>query len=129
MEPRSIMPETANETAAAPPEPSLLKASPAATAKIREIMDQEGIGEDQGLRVRVLGGGCHGFSYSLNFDTPSAQDLVLSQDGIQFLVDKFSAPYLTGAEIDYVDSLQGAGFKIGNPNARSTCGCGSSFSA
>ena len=121
------MPETANETATTPT--SFIKVSSAATAKIRELMEQEGLGEGQGLRVRVVGGGCHGFSYSLNFDAPSAQDHVLPVDGVDFLVDKFSAPYLMGAEIDYIDTLQGAGFKISNPHAKSTCGCGSSFSA
>lgn len=121
------MTDTMNETAAG--QTSFLKVSPAATAKVRELMEQEGLGEGQGLRVRVVGGGCHGFSYSLNFDSAAAQDHVLPVDGVDFLVDKFSAPYLMGAEIDYVDTLQGAGFKISNPHAKSTCGCGSSFSA
>ncbi|MBA2564143.1 MAG: iron-sulfur cluster assembly accessory protein [Gemmatimonadetes bacterium] len=120
------MTEIANETAATQ---SFLSVSSAASTKIRELMDQEGLGEGQGLRVRVVGGGCHGFSYSLNFDEPSAQDQVMPIGGVPFIVDKFSAPYLMGAEIDYVDTLQGAGFKISNPHAKSTCGCGSSFSA
>jgi iron-sulfur cluster assembly accessory protein len=108
---------------------SFLSVSEAAAAKIREIMEGEGLGEGQGLRVRVVGGGCHGFSYSLNFDSPSPQDHVLPVGGVDFIVDKFSAPYLMGAAIDYVDTVQGAGFKISNPHAKSTCGCGSSFSA
>ena len=114
---------------ATPAQTSFLKISPAATSKIRELMGQENLGEGHGLRVRVVGGGCHGFSYSLNFDEPSEQDHVLPVDGVDFLVDKFSAPYLLGAEIDYIDTVQGAGFKITNPHAKSTCGCGSSFSA
>ena len=122
------MTDTLKESAPSTPA-SLIKASPAATGKIRELMQEEGLAQGQGLRVRVVGGGCHGFSYSLNFDTPSAQDQVMELDGVPFIVDKFSAPYLMGAEVDYVDSLQGAGFKITNPHARSTCGCGSSFSA
>ncbi len=117
---------TTNDTAAAPP--AFLKVSDTAATKIRELMDEEGLGEGQGLRVRVVGGGCHGFSYSLSFDAPSPQDHVMALGGVDFLVDKFSAPYLAGAEIDYVDSLQGTGFKITNPHAKSTCGCGSSFS-
>ena len=121
------MTETVNESA--PSQTSFLKVSPVATSKIRELMEQEALSEGQGLRVRVVGGGCHGFSYSLNFDSASGQDHVLPIDGVDFLVDKFSAPYLMGAEIDYIDTLQGAGFKITNPLAKSTCGCGSSFSA
>ena len=121
------MTDTLKETPTAPA--AFLKASAAATEKIRELMADEGLAEGHGLRVRVVGGGCHGFSYSLNFDGPSAQDHVMQLGGVDFIVDKFSAPYLMGAEIDYVDSLQGAGFKITNPHARSTCGCGSSFSA
>jgi iron-sulfur cluster assembly accessory protein len=114
---------------AAPAKASFLKVSSAATAKIRELMEQEGLSEGYGLRVRVVGGGCHGFSYSLTFDSASGQDHVLPMEGVDFLVDKFSAPYLMSAEIDYVDTVQGAGFKITNPHAKSTCGCGSSFSA
>ncbi len=121
------MTETMNP--ATPAQTSFLKVSSAATTKIRELMQQESLAEGHGLRVRVVGGGCHGFSYSLNFDSPSAQDHVLPVDGVDFLVDKFSAPYLMGAEIDYIDTVQGAGFKITNPHAKSTCGCGSSFSA
>jgi iron-sulfur cluster insertion protein len=120
------MTDTLNQTA--PAQTSFMKVSAAATAKIRELMEQENFGEGYGLRVRVVGGGCHGFSYSLNFDSRSPQDHVLPVDGVDFLIDKFSAPYLMGAEIDYVDTLQGAGFKITNPHAKSTCGCGSSFS-
>jgi iron-sulfur cluster assembly accessory protein len=120
------MTDTLNPTT--PAQTSFLKVSPAATAKIRKLMEQENLGEGHGLRVRVVGGGCHGFSYSLNFDAASAQDHVMPVDGVDFLVDKFSAPYLMGAEIDYIDTVQGAGFKITNPHAKSTCGCGSSFS-
>jgi iron-sulfur cluster insertion protein len=128
------MTDTLNETETVPAKetpaaPAFIKVSDGAAAKIRELMDQEGLGEGQGLRVRVVGGGCHGFSYSLNFDAASAQDHVMPIGGVDFIVDKFSAPYLMGAEVDYVDSLQGAGFKITNPHAKSTCGCGSSFSA
>lgn len=106
----------------------ILTATPAATEKIRDLRDREGL-EDKGLRVRVVGGGCHGFSYALGFDDRKDADTVQTIDGVDFLVDKFSAPYLMGASIDFVDGLNGAGFKIGNPNAKSTCGCGESFTA
>jgi iron-sulfur cluster insertion protein len=98
----------------------------AASAKIKELRDRENL-EDKGLRVRVVGGGCHGFSYALGFDDRKETDSVLVIDGVDFLIDKYSAPYLVGANIDFVDGLNGAGFKIGNPNAKSTCGCGESF--
>lgn len=104
----------------------LLTVTPAATTKIQELRDQEGLA-DKGLRVRVVGGGCHGFSYALGFDDQKENDTVQTVDDIDFLVDKFSAPYLVGASVDYVEGLMGAGFKIGNPNAKSTCGCGESF--
>ncbi|HET7691694.1 MAG TPA: iron-sulfur cluster assembly accessory protein [Gemmatimonadota bacterium] len=107
---------------------TIIEATPAATSKIRELRDREGL-EDKGLRVRVVGGGCHGFSYALGFDERKDGDTVQQIDGVDFLVDKFSAPYLMGAHVDFVDGLNGAGFKIGNPNAKSTCGCGESFTA
>ncbi len=121
------MTETIREPAATPA--SFINVGEAASSKIRELMDEEGLGEGQGLRVRVVGGGCHGFSYSLNLDSASPQDHVMKVGGVDFIVDKFSAPYLMGVDVDYVDTLQGAGFKITNPHAKSTCGCGSSFSA
>ena len=109
-------------------EEQILSATPAATTKIRELQEREEL-HDKGLRVRVVGGGCHGFSYALGFDDIKDTDTILEIGGVRFLVDKFSAPYLMGAEVDYVDSLMGAGFKISNPNAKSTCGCGESFGA
>lgn len=106
----------------------ILTATPAATEKIKALREREGL-DDKGLRVRVVGGGCHGFSYALGFDEQKESDTVLQIDGVAFLVDKFSTPYLMGAKIDFVDGLNGAGFQIGNPNAKSTCGCGESFTA
>ena len=106
----------------------ILTATPAATGKVRELQEREGL-QDKGLRVRVVGGGCHGFSYALGFDDRKESDTVHEIGGVPFLVDKFSAPYLMGAQIDFVDGLMGAGFKITNPNAKSTCGCGESFTA
>lgn len=104
----------------------LITVTPEAADKIKELRDREGL-QDKGLRVRVVGGGCHGFSYALGFDDRKETDTVLGIQEINFLVDKFSAPYLDGATIDFVDGLNGSGFKIGNPNAKSTCGCGESF--
>jgi len=103
--------------------------TPKAAEKVREIRAAEGLGE-QGLRVRVIGGGCSGFSYDLFFeDEISDLDQRYESHGISMYVDMMSYQYLEGVEIDYVESLHGAGFKFQNPNAKSTCGCGSSFSA
>jgi iron-sulfur cluster assembly accessory protein len=118
----------ATMTDAAASQEEIVSATTTATTKIRELQIKEGL-DDKGLRVRVVGGGCHGFSYALGFDERKDGDTVQSIDGVDFLVDKFSAPYLMGANIDFVDGLNGAGFKIGNPNAKSTCGCGESFGA
>ena len=80
------------------------------------------------LRVAIQGGGCSGFQYGLGFDRgPQEGDIEFSMHGVDVVVDPFSAPYLTGAEIDYVDTIQSAGFAINNPNATSSCGCGHSF--
>ncbi len=100
-----------------------------AVGKVKEIREAEGLGE-QGLRVRVIGGGCSGFSYDLFFeDEVSDVDQTFESQGIKLYVDMMSFQYLEGVEIDYVEGLHGAGFKFLNPNAKSTCGCGSSFSA
>lgn len=81
-----------------------------------------------GLRVGVVGGGCSGFSYSLQFDTSSGMmDKVFDMDGLKVFVDATSIMYLNGCRVDYVETLEGAGFKFENPNVKSTCGCGSSF--
>jgi len=82
------------------------------------------------LRVGVKGGGCSGFQYSLNFtDEVDDEDQLVMVNGVKVVTDAFSASYLKGTELDYVETLQGAGFKFSNPNAKRTCGCGSSFSA
>ena len=80
------------------------------------------------LRVRVVGGGCSGFSYQMALDTPTPADKVIQQHGVTVVVDPKSALYLADSQIDYVDGLTGAGFTVSNPNAKGTCGCGSSFS-
>lgn len=99
-----------------------------AAGKVNEIRDAEGIEADMGLRLRVVGGGCAGFSYDLYFDAKTDLDRQFACNGVTVVVDEMSLMYLMGTEIDYVESLQGAGFKFNNPNVKSTCGCGSSFS-
>jgi iron-sulfur cluster insertion protein len=99
-----------------------------AAEKVKEIRSAEGIEESMFLRVRIVGGGCSGFSYDLYFDTVGPLDKKLTSHDIELIVDQMSLQYLRGTEIDYVEGLQGAGFKFHNPNVKSTCGCGSSFS-
>jgi iron-sulfur cluster insertion protein len=107
----------------------MLNLTDRAAEKVKEIRDTEGLA-GQGLRVRVIGGGCAGFSYDLFFeDETSDIDQTFESHGIPIYVDMMSAQYLDGTEIDYVEGLQGAGFKFVNPQAKQTCGCGSSFSA
>lgn len=104
-----------------------LKVSDAAVAKIRELLEEEG-NPDYKLRVFVTGGGCSGFQYGFEFDENVAEDdLVVEKDGVTVVIDPMSAQYLAGAEIDYRESLEGSQFVVHNPNAVSTCGCGSSF--
>jgi iron-sulfur cluster insertion protein len=100
----------------------------AAAHKVRELIAEEG-NPDLKLRVYISGGGCSGFQYGFSFDEQRAEDdLALDREGVTLLVDPLSLQYLGGAEIDYSESLTGARFVIRNPNARTTCGCGSSFS-
>ena len=101
-----------------------------AATKIRELMAEEPEGEISVLRVAIQGGGCSGFQYALGFDQgPQDGDNEIEMNGVRVVIDPFSAPYLTGSEIDYVDALMGAGFAINNPNVVAACGCGSSFQA
>jgi iron-sulfur cluster insertion protein len=99
-----------------------------AAEKVKEIKAAEGIEESFGLRMRVVGGGCSGFSYDLYFDQVTEVDQTFESHGVKLIVDSMSLQYLMGTQVDYVEGLQGAGFKFGNPNVKSTCGCGSSFS-
>ena len=119
---------TSPELDAAPGPESLLQITPVAALKVNEIRDAEGIEANMALRVRVVGGGCAGFSYDLYFDEPAEVDRQFEVAGVRCIVDEMSLMYLVGTEIDYVEGLQGAGFKFQNPNVKSTCGCGSSFS-
>ena len=102
--------------------------TPTAIGKVKEIMSQQ-TPSPSGLRVGVVGGGCSGFSYSMQFENaPGMMDKVFEFDGLKVYVDATSVMYLNGCRVDYVETLEGAGFKFENPNVKSTCGCGSSFS-
>ncbi len=99
-----------------------------AVSKVKEIMGQQAP-VPAGLRISVVGGGCSGFSYSMAFENQSnGLDDVLDFSGLKVFVDQMSLQYLEGVEIDYVETIEGAGFKFNNPNVKQTCGCGSSFS-
>jgi iron-sulfur cluster assembly protein len=99
-----------------------------AADKIKALMAQEPAGEAEVLRVAIQGGGCSGFEYALGFDRAATEgDHELEFHGVRVVVDPFSAPYLRGAQVDYLETIQEAGFKIENPNAVSACGCGHSF--
>ena len=117
------------ETAATVTEmPMPLVFTDAAADKVKDLIAEEGNPELK-LRVFVQGGGCSGFQYGFTFDeTVNEDDTVLNKNGVELLVDSMSYQYLVGAEIDYKDDLNGAQFVIKNPNASTTCGCGSSFS-
>jgi iron-sulfur cluster insertion protein len=109
--------------------PSPFVFTDSAAGKVRELIVEEGNPELK-LRVFVTGGGCSGFQYGFTFDElQNEDDTVVTKDGVTLLVDPMSYQYLVGAEIDYSEGLEGAQFVIKNPNATSTCGCGSSFSA
>jgi iron-sulfur cluster assembly protein len=101
-----------------------------AAAKIKELLAQEPEGDVSVLRIAVQGGGCSGFQYALGFDRgPQDGDNEVEAHGVRVVIDPYSAPYLIGSEIDFVDALMGAGFAINNPNVQAACGCGSSFQA
>jgi iron-sulfur cluster insertion protein len=99
-----------------------------AAEKVKEIQAAENIEASYGLRLRVVGGGCSGFAYDLYFDQLTEMDRTFDSHGVKLIVDEMSLQYLAGTTVDYVEGLQGAGFKFVNPNVKSTCGCGSSFS-
>ena len=106
----------------------LVSLSEKAAEKVKEIRGEESIEESYALRLKVQGGGCSGFSYDLYFDQPQETDRPFEVKGVKLICDEMSLMYLLGTEIDYVEGLHGAGFKFNNPNVKSTCGCGSSFS-
>jgi len=105
----------------------MLTLSTTAAGKVREFLVENGK-PDAGLRVRVVGGGCSGFSYQLALDEEAGtEDKVYEQNGVKLFVDAKSLLYLDGTEIDYVDDIMGSGFRFNNPNSKGTCGCGESF--
>ena len=106
----------------------MLSLTEKAAEKVKEIKTAEGIDEQMALRMRVVGGGCSGFTYDLYFDGAQETDKAFEAHGVRIVVDQMSLMYLLGTEVDYVEGLHGAGFKFNNPNVKSTCGCGSSFS-
>ena len=97
-----------------------------AAGKVKELLDGQDASE-QALRVAVRGGGCSGFQYALAFDKVADDDHVFEDRGVSVIVDKTSMQFVFGSEVDYVESLQGAGFQVNNPNVVAACGCGSSF--
>jgi iron-sulfur cluster assembly protein len=99
-----------------------------AVSKVREILDSQEP-KPAGLRIAVVGGGCSGFSYSMAFEnTPNMHDKTYNFDGLKVFIDQASLLYLDGVQVDYIESMEGSGFKFNNPNVKNTCGCGSSFS-
>ena len=99
-----------------------------AVSKVKEMIEAQEP-RPAGLRIAVVGGGCSGFSYSMNFDnSPGMLDKTYDSDGFKVFVDQASLLYLDGVEVDFVDAIEGSGFKFNNPQVKSTCGCGSSFS-
>jgi len=126
----SSLEQPASPSAPAPDYTALqrpLDFTPAAAAKVRELIAEEGNTELK-LRVYIQGGGCSGFQYGFEFDEQQAEDdLAIVTNEVTLLVDPLSLQYLMGAAVDYTESLHGAQFVIRNPNAKSTCGCGSSF--
>jgi iron-sulfur cluster assembly accessory protein len=107
----------------------MIQLTDTAVSKVKEVLEAQDP-KPSGLRISVVGGGCSGFSYSMGFENePGMLDKVYEFSGLKIYIDQASMLYLDGAKVDYVDSPEGSGFKFDNPNVRTTCGCGSSFSA
>ena len=124
----STTPVTNPTNVPAAPKAQPLSLTPTALTKVREIMAQQNP-VPAGLRIGVVGGGCSGFSYSMSFENNAGMmDKTFNFDGLKVYVDATSIMYLNGCVVDYVETMEGAGFKFENPNVKSTCGCGSSFS-
>lgn len=121
----AVVNETAREE---PPQKPTLTFTDSAAAKVKSLIEEEG-NDALKLRIFISGGGCSGFSYGFTFDeTINDGDTIIENGGVSLLVDPMSFQYLVGAEIDYSEGIEGAQFVIRNPNASTTCGCGSSFS-
>ncbi len=100
-----------------------------AVSEVKKFIETENAGPESGLRIRVVPGGCSGFSYSMQIEeAPRQGDEILTHDGLRVFVDMFSKQYLEGVQVDYVNTVMGSGFTFSNPNATGSCGCGSSFS-
>ncbi|WP_323137370.1 iron-sulfur cluster insertion protein ErpA [Paraliomyxa miuraensis] len=121
-------PKAAPEPIDDPAMAGALSLTETAADKVREIREAETIEPHYALRVKVMGGGCSGFQYDLYFDEHAEGDYVFDSQGVTLVSDQMSFMYLMGTSIDYVEGLQGAGFKFNNPNTTGSCGCGSSFS-
>jgi len=107
----------------------MLQITDKAISKVKEILEQQDP-KPQGLRISVVGGGCSGFQYSMAFENNQQMlDKTYEFDGLKVFVDQASMLYLDGAEVDFVETVEGSGFKFNNPNVRTTCGCGSSFNS
>ena len=110
-------------------ENAILTLTEAAAGHVRSLLTTDPANQGKFLRVYVEGGGCSGMQYAMIFDEKRDDDVMVDSQGVQVAVDAFSANYLRGSVVDYVDSLTGGGFKIANPNAHHSCGCGKSFEA
>lgn len=109
---------------------SLIQVTEAASDRIRDLLEKEGKRDTHGLRLKVVGGGCSGLRYELAFDAAQREgDTTIEAGDVRVVVDEKSALYLVGTTLDFVDTLQESGFKMVNPNAKTTCGCGESFGA
>jgi len=109
---------------------AVIEVTPPAAERIRALLDKEGKLDSHGLRLKVVGGGCSGLRYELAFDERvNENDTELETGGVRVIVDEKSALYLVGTTLDFVDTLQESGFKMINPQAKTTCGCGESFGA
>ena len=107
----------------------LIKVTASAADKVKSLLVKQGRAQGV-LRVAVIGGGCSGLQYKMDLqDAPANRDILVQSGGIKVVVDPKSALYVTGSELDFIDALQGGGFKVKNPNAATTCSCGESFSA
>lgn len=108
----------------------MIEVTTEAARRIRDLLSEDGKAESHGLRMKVIGGGCSGLQYQLSFDDVVRDiDTEIEIDGVRVIVDEKSALYLVGSRLNFVDTLEESGFKIENPNASNTCGCGQSFAA
>jgi iron-sulfur cluster assembly protein len=108
----------------------MIEVTEAAASRIKDLLGRDGKLQTHGLRLKVIGGGCSGLQYQLSFDDQlGEEDTTIEAGGVRVFVDEKSALYLAGSSLDFVDTLMESGFKVGNPNASNTCGCGQSFAA